>query len=229
MLGSRLNSDLEVVPTRIADESWIYGECEGASIDMIYNPLSYGAPTDPAGDGFADIAIANGSDAFALTPGSFNDHAGTGIAQFRFIDGDLNFDGLVDAADLSLFDAWLLNADFDATVDYIHPDTGFPIVDPANPGQNFQSYIFQGPLANAYLGAACLSDLDGTSIPGAEDRTALVSLVGVICAPDVNNDGSLNFLDVSHFLGNQTDYNNDGSFNFLDVSSFLQDFGAGCP
>tara|TARA_R110002096_G_scaffold173781_10_gene349161 strand:- start:120112 stop:121626 length:1515 start_codon:yes stop_codon:yes gene_type:complete len=229
MLGSRLNSDAEVVPTRIADESWIYGECEGASIDMIYNPLSYGAPTDPSGDGFADISIANGSNVFSLTPGSFNDHAESGIAQFRFITGDLNFDGLVDAADLTLFDTWLLSADFDATVDYIHPDTGFPIADPANLGENFQSYVFQGPLANAYLSAACLSDADGTQVPGSQDREVLVSMVGVICPPDLNGDGSLNFLDVSYFLGNQIDYNNDNGFNFLDVSSFLQDFGAGCP
>jgi len=55
------------------------------------------------------------------------------------------------------------------------------------------------------------------------------------CVPDLNNDGSLNFLDVSAFLaafGAQdplADFTNDGSFNFLDVSAFLGAFGAGCP
>ena len=60
---------------------------------------------------------------------------------------------MVDADDLALFDADLLGADLDATEDYIDPDTGMPIEDPSNPGTNFQSYTFQGPLANAYLAA----------------------------------------------------------------------------
>jgi hypothetical protein len=55
------------------------------------------------------------------------------------------------------------------------------------------------------------------------------------CVPDLNVDGSLNFLDVSAFLaafGNQdpsADFNNDGNYNFLDVSAFLAAFGEGCP
>lgn len=55
------------------------------------------------------------------------------------------------------------------------------------------------------------------------------------CAADLNNDTTLNFLDISAFLityGNQdpvADFNADGSFNFLDVSEFLNAFAAGCP
>tara|TARA_R110000744_G_scaffold75924_1_gene150726 strand:+ start:2011 stop:4443 length:2433 start_codon:yes stop_codon:yes gene_type:complete len=55
------------------------------------------------------------------------------------------------------------------------------------------------------------------------------------CVPDLNIDGSLNFLDVSAFLaafGSQdpvADFTNDGNYNFLDVSAFLSAFGAGCP
>lgn len=55
------------------------------------------------------------------------------------------------------------------------------------------------------------------------------------CAADLNDDGSLNFLDVSAFLaafGNQdpiADFEADGNYNFLDVSSFLAGFSAGCP
>jgi len=55
------------------------------------------------------------------------------------------------------------------------------------------------------------------------------------CSADLNEDDSLNFLDVSAFLaafGSQdplADFTGDGSFNFLDVSAFLGAFGAGCP
>jgi len=55
------------------------------------------------------------------------------------------------------------------------------------------------------------------------------------CPADLTGDGSLNFLDVSAFLGAfgaqdpAADFQPDGSFNFLDVSAFLAAFGAGCP
>jgi hypothetical protein len=235
MRGQRVNSSGNTVSTRIADESWIYGDIAGVSTDFNYDTIKYGAPTDQGGDGFADIAINVGLDAFKLTPGTFNDHAATSISQFRFITGDLNFDGVVDDADLALFDTALLGADMDATEDYLDPSTDLPIPDPNNPGSNFQSYLFQGPLANAYLAAANLSSFDGTVVPGVDDRDVLVGLVGVVCIADINDDGSLNFLDVSAFLaafGSQdptADFTNDGLYNFLDVSLFIQLFGTGCP
>jgi hypothetical protein len=235
MLGQRINSDMETVPTRTADESWIYGDCTGSSLDMTYDDTRYGAPTDQSGDGFMDIAITSGSDTFKLTPGTFNDHSATGITQFRFVDGDLNFDGVVDAADLALFDSTLFGADLDATEDFIDPDTEMAIPDPENPGSNLQSYVFQGRLANAYLAAACLSDLDGVDVPGSDDRDALAGIIGTVCPADFTGEGDLNFLDVSAFLtafGNQdpsADFTGEGQYNFLDVSAFLTAFGNGCP
>ena len=235
MLGQRINSNGNTVSTRICDESWIYGDIAGLSIDLTYDTLHYGAPTDQNGDGFADIAINSGLDTFKLTPGTFNDHAGTGISQFRFITGDLNFDGVVDDADLAFFDASLLGADFESTEDYLDPNTDMPIPDPNNPGQNFQKYIYQGPLANAYLSAANLSDLDGTEVPGMDDRDVLVGLVGIACPADLSGDGLLNFFDISAFLTAFSaqdpiaDFTNDGFFNFFDVSTFLQAFSDGCP
>src|SRR5690606_28106344 len=129
MRGVRINSNGETVPTRTADEEFIYGDMLGASIDFTYDPARYGAPTDPSGDGYQDISIGTTSDPFRLTPGTFNDHAATGITQFRFITGDLNFDGLVNVADLDLFDSTLFGAGFDATEDYIDPDTMSPVPD----------------------------------------------------------------------------------------------------
>jgi uncharacterized membrane protein len=55
------------------------------------------------------------------------------------------------------------------------------------------------------------------------------------CTADLNNDGALNFFDVSTFLGlfqsqdPSADYTGDGLFDFFDVSAFLSAFNAGCP
>jgi probable HAF family extracellular repeat protein len=56
-----------------------------------------------------------------------------------------------------------------------------------------------------------------------------------VCAADVNNDGTLNFFDISAFLEGFTrqdpavDFTGDGMFDFFDVSAFLNAFSAGCP
>lgn len=243
MHGVRLNSEGETVPTRTADEEFIYGDMLGASIDFTYDPARCGAPTDPSGDGFQDISIGTPADPFRLTPGTFNDHAGTGIAQFRFIAGDLNFDGVVNVADLNLLDAALFGADFDATEDYIDPDTMSPVADPNNPGQNLQSYVFQDRLANAFLAARNLDTHDGVgganaASPTAADRDVLAGLVGdVPCSPAdfAEPFGTLNFFDVQAFLAAFSaqspgaDLNNDDAYNFFDVQTFLQAFASGCP
>lgn len=55
------------------------------------------------------------------------------------------------------------------------------------------------------------------------------------CVADFTGDGSLNFLDVSGFLGAYgaqdpiADLDDNGQFNFLDISEFLLQYGAGCP
>lgn len=55
------------------------------------------------------------------------------------------------------------------------------------------------------------------------------------CGADLNNDGVLNFFDVSAFLSAfaaqepPADLNNDGVYNFFDVSTFLSLFAQGCP
>ncbi len=238
MLGLRINSDGQTVPTRTADESWIYGEVTGASIDFTYDPSLVGAPTDQGGDGFMDISIESNGDTFKITPGDFNDHGATGITQFRFVTGDLNFDQVVDLADLTLFDAQLLGADFDATEDYIDPDTGMPIEDPSNPGTNFQSYVFQGRLANALLAARDLDLSDASESPTMADRDVLAGLVGNVPCNDADFAepfGELSFFDVSTFLmafnssDPAADLNSDGNFDFFDVSLFLSSYTAGCP
>jgi len=238
LLGQRINSSGETVPTRTADESFIYGDMVGASTDFTYDETRYGAPTDPAGDGFSDIAINAGADRFKLTPGAFNDHAGTGITQFRFLTGDLNFDGVVNAADLVLFDTQLMGANFDETEDYIDPDSGLPIEDPSNIGSNYQSYVFQDQLANAYLAAAGLDSADGSEVPSAADRVVLAGLVGDLgCnAADITEPfGSLDVFDVFAYLAlfNSSDLaadlTGDGTLDVFDVFAYLDEFNTGCP
>ena len=58
---------------------------------------------------------------------------------------------------------------------------------------------------------------------------------GNTCPVDLNNDGELNFFDVSAFivafsqgdLG--VDFTGDGSLNFFDVSAFIIAYTEGCP
>ena len=55
------------------------------------------------------------------------------------------------------------------------------------------------------------------------------------CVADLTGDGTLDFFDISAFLGAFTamdptaDFNGDGSFDFFDVSAFLNAFTTGCP
>lgn len=55
------------------------------------------------------------------------------------------------------------------------------------------------------------------------------------CPADLNQDGVLNFFDVSAFLtaySNEdpaVDFDGNGQFNFFDVSAFLTSYGTGCP
>jgi len=46
---------------------------------------------------------------------------------------------------------------------------------------------------------------------------------------DLDENGSVNFFDVSIFINDRIDFNHDGSFNFFDVSAFLAAFAQGCP
>ncbi|MBO6512367.1 MAG: hypothetical protein JJ974_00190 [Phycisphaerales bacterium] len=55
------------------------------------------------------------------------------------------------------------------------------------------------------------------------------------CLPDLNEDGALDFFDISAFLTAYAnmdavaDFNNDNQFDFFDISAFLTAYSAGCP
>jgi len=83
-------------------------------------------------------------------------------------------------------------------------------------------------------GLACIDENGYT--PSASFEHQLFGPGGsVCCCADFNHDGSLNFFDISAFLGAFSagdlgaDFNFDGTLNFLDISAFLAQFAAGCP
>lgn len=49
------------------------------------------------------------------------------------------------------------------------------------------------------------------------------------CAADLNNDGAIDFFDISQFLTDQIDWNEDTVFDFFDISGYLTAYGTGCP
>jgi len=60
-------------------------------------------------------------------------------------------------------------------------------------------------------------------------ETGVAFYIDAICPPDLNDDGSLDFFDISELINNQPDYNGDGVFNFFDISAFVTDYTMGCP
>lgn len=78
---------------------------------------------------------------------------------------------------------------------------------------------------------------DGTTyeLPLEEDRIVLIESICTQCPADLNNDGSLDFFDISAFLtaySNQdpiADFSGDGLFDFFDISAFLTAYSLGCP
>ncbi|MGJ8637162.1 MAG: hypothetical protein ACSHX5_09990 [Phycisphaerales bacterium] len=69
----------------------------------------------------------------------------------------------------------------------------------------------------------CDGDVDG------DDLAAWDALNGSDCPADLNEDGLLDFFDISFFLSNSVDFNEDTVFDFFDISAFLGAYGAGCP
>ena len=95
---------------------------------------------------------------------------------------------------------------------------------------SLDNIIMQGPWF--FGGLDCTNDgTPGASYtPAAFFQTVLYGPGGyVCCCVDLNQDGVLDFFDISFFLTNSVDYNDDTVFDFFDVSFFLSDFSAGCP
>ncbi|MDF1808786.1 MAG: GC-type dockerin domain-anchored protein [Phycisphaerales bacterium] len=84
-----------------------------------------------------------------------------------------------------------------------------------------------GLFAPGQMGNSTGYSISGGFLPGTESTSN--------CLADLNNDGVLNFFDVSAYLTGfiemdpGSDFTGDGVFNFFDVSAFLAAFSQGCP
>ncbi|MEZ6164507.1 MAG: GC-type dockerin domain-anchored protein [Phycisphaerales bacterium] len=109
---------------------------------------------------------------------------------------------------------------------------------------SFEKLIASDANEDAFLGQSVVLGINGRVFSGAPDENTNFPNAGSVyvyagfrplCPADLNNDGSLNFFDVSAFLSafqSQdpiADFNGDGLFNFFDVSAFLIAYNAGCP
>ena len=91
-----------------------------------------------------------------------------------------------------------------------------------------------------FLGTSISVD-DGIIVVGSPNHDGLggsaagaAYIFDVRCSPDLNGDQTIDFFDVSLFLGlfsiqhPDADWNDDGTWDFFDVLLFLGDFAAGC-
>ncbi|MAY75310.1 MAG: hypothetical protein CMJ31_11435 [Phycisphaerae bacterium] len=229
MRGLRMNSEGETVPTRMADEEWIYGEQGPPDGTYFYNENIAG-PTDPKGDGFEDLDLAG----FAMTPGDFNDSAAASVTQFRFVRGDFNFDGVVDETDGDLI-AGELNMDLDRET---------PCLDEEGMPTGFTCWFYEGRSANALLAMMNMDKLDAVGGGNASFVTPAdleawndeFGPEGCNAADLAEPFETLDIADVVRFLQlfGAMDSGADigapmGVLDIADVVAFLQIFGAGCP
>ncbi|MEM1331388.1 MAG: GC-type dockerin domain-anchored protein [Planctomycetota bacterium] len=223
MLGSRFNGSGTLVETRMADEEWVYGEITSLSARE-YDPVEAKGPTDLNASGydgscdpdsdpgclptggpflFDDIDVTG----FAVTPGNFNDQSS--VNQFRFVEGDLNFDGVVDAADFALASS-LLGATLDDTQGCLD-EFGMPVVNP-NTMEQVQCFTYQGRDAQALLVLLAQVD-DGAAVTPA-DINAIAALAGLDCPADITTDGA-NPGDAGYLVP-------DGSVTVSDLTAFVE-------
>jgi len=64
--------------------------------------------------------------------------------------------------------------------------------------------------------------------------TVDISPCGESCPADLNQDGNINFIDVTLFISAYSsqdpaaDFNNDGEYDFFDITQFLSAYSIGC-
>jgi V8-like Glu-specific endopeptidase len=196
------------------------------------------APIDTTNNGGPSFDADGSGVCFITGRGIFEDlDGGTTQAVSNFYDATAVEDAVVS------FWAWVNTEDDERLIVEFSPNVGinwFPVdeIDDTN-GWEIKRYriadyveptqIFKMRVTIADEGADSLVEagIDGFMIAS--------QVCGADCAADFEEDGSLNFLDVSAFLAAygiqdpSADLISDGNFNFLDVSEFLAQYAAGCP
>ncbi|MEL7473636.1 MAG: GC-type dockerin domain-anchored protein [Planctomycetota bacterium] len=174
------------VPTRMADEEFIYGDMIALAPSLEVDPARAGGPTDPSGDGFMDIDVSG----FTLTPGDFNDSAAASVTQFRFVRGDFDFSGDVTIEDEAIINA-SLGRNLDEQSDCLD-EFGLPIIDPTTM-MPFQCWV-EGREANRILAMMNMDKTDGPGGVNADTVTQSdIDAFGTefsFCFADITTDGS---------------------------------------
>lgn len=242
LIEGTLDDELNyLAPTDPAGPFYSYdGPGDDNPLEVPY--LSFSPALDAAGSLLFDPYDMTG---FEITPGALNDAptgtplAGTSLgAQFRFIQGDLNFDGLIDLRDLAIAES-LVGADLDDQALAVNDrNTDDPTDD-----MDYLGWAHQIDAFNALLMLIRMDLSDGTTgewnsgtHATASDVDSVRALIPQCSAADLAEPfGQLNFFDVSAFLtafngmDSAADFNGDGLFNFFDVSLFLAAYQGGCP
>lgn len=120
--------------------------------------------------------------------------------------------------------------------DYTYFNDGSAYIFDTNTGQQIALLRAVNPWSSDHFGTSVA--ISGSTVivgaPGENNGTGLAYLF-FGCDVDFNDDGELDFFDVSAFLGAFAamdpiaDFTGDGNFDFFDVSAFLTAFGLGCP
>jgi len=203
-----------------------------ANLDEEFNGLPGVPDIDPDGDGMADWG-------WSLTfnqPGTVDvDNADSDSDPSTGIDGDpLNYGtaGIVFGSPSpghpeydSVSDSWswIYDGNYPGATEDIF-NTGY--IDSVT-----DEIVMEGPWWFGGLSCTIPPASPGSGyVPAAHFAIVLYGPGGVVCCcPDLNQDGALDFFDISFFLANTVDYNNDTVFDFFDISAFLSEFSVGCP
>lgn len=163
-----------------------------------------------------------------LTPGDLYGLALTGLGSVRLVRIDLDTNTIASSTPVLGVG---FNPQFETGLDFAPDGTLYALI------QGFDEVapdIFVEISSHLYTidpASGSATDLGVVQADGTWDAVTLVidDGAGDVCAPDLNDDGELDFFDISELLMSSIDYNGDTAFDFFDISAFLQDFGEGCP
>ncbi|MDF1809450.1 MAG: GC-type dockerin domain-anchored protein [Phycisphaerales bacterium] len=169
-----------------------------------------------------------------LTPGAIMGLSLTAGGSVRLVELDLDNNSI--ASETSVFGIGF-NPQFETGLDFASDGTLYAVIqgyDEVSPDvfEEISSHLYTIDPSNG--SAFDLGVIEGESTWDAV--TLVIDEAAQNClVADLNNDGELNFFDVSAFLNafsNQdpvADFTSDGEFNFFDVSEFLAQYAIGCP
>ena len=199
------------------------------------------------GDGGAFFASSSFSGMDSGSPGAMGSYAHTLSSELEyqfFVDGEgvITINGLLENSE-TVFESFVRLSMSSETVvggGYVGFYYDESILDTGNTGSLFFSRTIPLEAPSGSYRLRILMSHSGIGLRDQDEVTAsLMSNFGITvidpCPVDLNDDGMVDFFDVSAFLAAFSsmdpvaDINHDGMVNFFDVSAFLAAYNAGCP